>query len=1266
MNMFKKSRKAKDQDDTVGSDAAPMSKAARALTRKKKKHEAEEKPELELDLSSALPASNEFRTSLLMPNLSARFSMLREQDDPNTRVGKASDASVLFPKRASRLMLFNNNPLTDIAEVESVYSSFRPPFAEERHGSISDGYASDDGGSIMNRSRHGEGNNLFGGRQKLYKIPTSSSKNLPTEGAMTSAKHMYENDVSLSAFQQLRLREKEQREQHRDLDEKTDRSSFPTTEAEDQDSTRSPVNAFSRNRGTQSSTNSGPSNRRISTAATSVVSDSPLPQQNSHVITKIREQEVNSSAESISFATSPSLRKVREEGNNSPQRISQPRSAVNMRDNHPRDLPIPQPQTFRSMSPPSSAASQPLDFGIRENTKSPPTPRFQTTSPMSQFDFEQDDTLAGSLRPNDRGKATALGLFNKPARHYDDAQFQQRQVQMHEGRNSPLSASSRAASRASPEPTRSARPSYASTSSPRPSEDNVAPQIPPILDYPPSPASNGRPSVNSGSRRSTSRPRTKSSTSTKEATVQARVQSLIRKQNAELAALEATQLGLSQPEAESENVALPAKKHNYGTFFNNSDDSDSDEQEGERERQPSATSMTNIQAPAPPPSDIHPALRDAMQDFDFGTGTQRPSYPWTSNCSTPSKTQPLANDCRQSEQDAILEVKDVDSPTIPTTGLGLSGLIRTHLRTDSDKSSMFPPPSPALLGTDGLRGSISSTTQTATESVKSDPFEYDNDRLSVRQLAPVPEAPPTPTTLMSLKAQQILGTAMALRDAQNKADATPKVDTSDEVVHPNNHHETYPDPRRHQRNESTETQKEMQRFDEELAQRRKKIEESLNTVQERSRSKSPVAERLGSHAGHGLSLPRFPGRSNTGDRAEPHVQSKAMKMLGITPASRDQMSPRPLPEHFEGDRARDMSSRQAYRPPTAQDYGRPTVRHTPSSGRPGRPGPGHGYDRPPPPRSTTPSSRSGGRNRSNSAAVDRSVSRNQYVPDFDRSMMPGAFPNSPFPSASPQENSHLRSDSPANRTYERSGSSAAGHYADRAGYFANKPLAHPEMDNGFTPRLSPRPSPNPSDGSYQTQLPTPMSPPSSGMPSPNPAMQNGRTTPTSVPGRVTPSGHRKRSVTKGMISEPTFVSSTSTVPLVHLPRDGGPAVDPTMAPPVPPMNPRRRGNTADQASPGFAPHPAVRPAASPLPLMPESPNPDYNSSSQSLAQPQPPQHRPRNKLRKSSSEGGNMAARARQQALMVEMAKEKDRSPNAAAFPNKSATSLPIRDGVMF
>lgn len=1250
MNIFKKSRKAKDDEDALGASAGnegqPFAKASRALTRKKKKQEVEEKPLF--DLSSALPDNKDFRTSLLMPNLSARFSMLREQDDPNTKVGKASDDSVLHPKRASRLNVFNNNYLTDIAEVESIHSTFRPPFADDDHkGSISDGYASDDGGSMMNRSRPGETNNLFGGRQKLYKITTGSSTGL------TGGKHMYEGDVALSAFQQFRLKEKEQRE----LDERTDRSSLPATEPEENESTRSPLTGFSQNRGTQSSTNSGPSNRPPSTAATSIFSESPHTQYHNNMpVNRVKELDANSSAESIGLATSPGFRKTKDNGA-SPKRLSQSRSAVNMRENYSRQSPIVASNVFRGMSPPLGAALPPLDFGLKDTSKPivPPS-RFQTASPTSHFDFDQDETLANNVRPNDWGKATAMGLFNKPARHYDEAQFSQRQMQMHEGRNSPMSNTSRSASRASPDSARPGRPSYASTTSPPP-EDAYTPQIPPIPDHPASPASNRRSSANSTGRRSSSRPRAKSSALNKEAAVKARIESLIKKQNAELAALEVAELGPSRSHGEDDDTAVtsPSKSAAKGTFFDNSDDSEDEASQ----RRPSTRSTRSHVPPAP--AEVHPALREGLQDFNFGTEALQPSFPSTLQFSGDSKTPQSVDQSRQSAHESVSGVERADSMTIPNAGLGLSGLIRTHLRHDSDKSSMLAPPSPAL-PTEDSRGSMASTTRTITESVKSDPFEFDNDRLNAPQPAQPPPAPITPMTAMSEKAQHILGIATAIRDARANAENTPRPEFSHEsdMDAKNVFNSTIDEPS-HQRNESTETQREQQRFEEELAARRKRIDENLQNVQERSRSRSPIGERHGGNTGHGFSLPRFPGRSNTGDRSEQQGPNKAMKMLGISSGPRDQPSPRPHAEPRFQDSER---PRNGPRPPTAQDHDRPSGRQTPTSRPPYRPAPGH--DRPPPPRSTTPSSKPGGRNRSNSAATGHSTSRNRHIPDFDPSTMPGGFPGSPRMRGSPPREYAQRSESPAySRPYERSGSSAAGQYPDRAGYFASKPLGVPEMGNAFIPRASPRPSPSPAVDSFHQQQPmTPMSP-SSALPSPNPAavgFSNGRSTPTNLPGRATPSGTRKKSVTKGMISEPKFVSSTSSVPLVHLPRDGGPSVDLVVAPPVPAMNPRRRGYTAEeQQSSGFGPHPAVRPHA---PQAMESPmSADFQvNSSQVAAQP-----RQRNRLRKSSSEGGNMAARARQQALMVEMAREKDRSPNVAVFPNRSATSLAVsQQGGMF
>lgn len=181
----------------------------------------------DIDFAAVLPSDNEFRTSLLMPNLAQRFSMLREQDDPGTKIGKASDDSVLFPKRASRLDLFGLGNLDDIAEVSSIAGSFRPPFARDgRTDSYAsdgfDGYASDTGsanGSVMSRSRPGQGNKLFGGRQKVYKISNRGSAakdgNVPESPVATTGRSMgkavYEDDISSSLWQRLRAEERTKR-----------------------------------------------------------------------------------------------------------------------------------------------------------------------------------------------------------------------------------------------------------------------------------------------------------------------------------------------------------------------------------------------------------------------------------------------------------------------------------------------------------------------------------------------------------------------------------------------------------------------------------------------------------------------------------------------------------------------------------------------------------------------------------------------------------------------------------------------------------------------------------------------------------------------------------------------------------------------------------------------------------------------------------------------------------------------------------------------
>ena len=115
MNRFRTKKRGKEEPTPRPSQDSESSTPFRPFRKGKKQQETEKV--VEVDLSQALPSNDDFRTSLLMSGLSARFSMLREQDDPHTKIGKASDDSVLYPKRQSRLDYAALRGLGDIAEV---------------------------------------------------------------------------------------------------------------------------------------------------------------------------------------------------------------------------------------------------------------------------------------------------------------------------------------------------------------------------------------------------------------------------------------------------------------------------------------------------------------------------------------------------------------------------------------------------------------------------------------------------------------------------------------------------------------------------------------------------------------------------------------------------------------------------------------------------------------------------------------------------------------------------------------------------------------------------------------------------------------------------------------------------------------------------------------------------------------------------------------------------------------------------------------------
>ncbi|KAJ9637058.1 hypothetical protein H2204_004982 [Knufia peltigerae] len=1288
MNVFRKRAKAKDDAYTIPpaapSDFASMSKMSRSLKRKQK-NAVEIKPEI--DLSTALPNTNDFRTSLLMPGLSARFSMLREQDDPNTKLGKASDDSVLFPKRASRMNLFNHNPLTDIAEVESIHTPVKAPFADpERSHSFSE---LDDQDSVLNRSRPTEGNNLFSGRQKMYRIPTAStSRELSGRSTpLTSSKHVYQNDVAMSSYQQLRLKAAQEREECGEEAEE-ERDGFPdrpistgTDEHEHASVVNTPSTGFSKSRGTTSSTASGPSNRRTSTAATSVISDSPAPRQSqlsagSH--TKGSASEFGSEDGFLRRDPSQESRQGNHESGqfNQPplpssppfsRQLSQSKSTSHLPDKSSRsNSPFPG-TTPRATSPFPSLQTQALaslDFGLKSSVGT--FKRYQTTSPTE--DEHGGDVYSSNLKPSDRGKATAMGLFNRPQQQFDERQFEARQMQMY-----------------GPPVLTNVREAHTTGSKGSP-ENTAAPSIPPS----PFEKSYNRPSEASAVAVS-GRPRAQSSaSSTNAAQVQAKVEALIKRQNEEFKAFRASKPNAALPDEHSPSKTLMEQPvASRGTFFDTSDGSDEDE----------ATDldspMLGRYEPAPrlAKTDVHPALRDVSQGFDFvqkvrDAKNDRPHSDASAETSSPS----VVHDTPDTSDSLHLapDMKGLDSPTLgPATGLGLSGLIRTHLRHDSDRSSMMPPPSPVSLQGQHpnlayreREPSIASTARTINppESTHSDPWELDHAHRNQRS----PLEPPANDAMssMSRKAQQILGQAISHK-TQSAAKAQQLLGSGAPTSMDDTRQWQNDMMSSHHRGESTETQKE---FDNELAERAKKIQEGLRGVTEsEKRSRSPGPRQALHALRHRTSKTSVAPRIN-------ESQPKAMKMLGITDGPGPAMGARSpnVDVHAEFNESSDEHDDRHTPRQRPGAFDGPNGRSTPG---PWRQEPQEDYDHPRQ-RSATPNARMPRRDRSESGAADRSRSRTgryaeerpPFAAEYSKQGLlehreqhrPYGPPRGPPRGPPPVEprNNERSSSAMSNRRPSGNRAGQSDYFDGRAGtpIIANAPRLGDGQASLSAPRPSPRPpfphspiSPfgppglSPGLPGNPASLPAALPSPSGPLPAPPPA--TGRSTPIEN-NRLTIIGARKKSVTKGMISEPTFISSTSSVPLVGLPNGPRPREIPT--PPVPAMHPqRRRAGTFTEQTTGYA-SPRM---GSPLPMGPDSPSQVSAAQSAVIDQQlsQKPQPRPRNRLRKISSEGGSMAARARNQALMAEFGREKLRSPALPVFPNRSATALGLhQEGGMF
>ncbi|ELR09254.1 hypothetical protein GMDG_03824 [Pseudogymnoascus destructans 20631-21] len=789
MNRFRTKKKVKAADEAPAppsyESAAPtMAPLKPTMTFRRKKDKTEPPPRMELDLVNALPASDDFRTSLLMPGLSARFSMLREQDDPTSKIGKASDDSVLFPKRQSRLNGFGFTPqgLSDIAEVGSIRESTRRPFALDRMDSFQSSAGSsetDAHESIMSRGKPAEGNNLFGGRQKIYKIPMGRSTSMRSlngtgESSGLGGRALYGDDVSQSAFQKLKEREREREERERERERRSNEEAYRS---------ESPPLGYNRNRETSSTTSSGPNGTRISTAATSVTSQRtpsvtgpavPGPERSFTKTKRLYETGLDQHLHTQQFSAANRLDNLSRQGRNLCARSPSPAGSP-----VPSPIEGPSSNTARQPGVPLSSPTPPnnggFDFGTKPTTKDALKP-FVTTPPLSSPVSESDDKSALSIQPNDRGKATALGAFTKPAQPYDERKYTQRQLQMQQGRETP------------------------------PLRKHAPPQ-----SFPPNATGQDTaPRNRAGLNATCQSDRSPSSSTQREFLPRERMFPPKRE---------------PPPEPQPQSASM-------GSFLMSPDDSSatsSPRGSGEATgtvnawEQASAYDEFEARGPAPAPAPLatmgrrveteHPAFRLKLRDLDEQRGMQKVKAP-----PLPQSAPQQAKVPSKTPEDVKVEKTKVasplDSPTLP--GSGLSGIIRQHLRSESNTSSLSGPPSPVL----------GPQYQAADYTMNGNPWDdhpatADNNNV----WAPHPD----------IYSFQLTATSSP---APTPSHSTPRAASPAPSDTPSwekaiNHH--------HSRDASTESQRERDDFASELAARRKRVQDNLRSFAESDRrSQSPV------------------------------------------------------------------------------------------------------------------------------------------------------------------------------------------------------------------------------------------------------------------------------------------------------------------------------------------------------------------------------------------------------------------------------------------
>ncbi|OTA99744.1 hypothetical protein M426DRAFT_76185 [Hypoxylon sp. CI-4A] len=1072
MNRFRTKKKAKEEASTPRPSQDSESSMPFRPFRKGKKTQEPEKPEI--DIASALPSNDEFRTSLLMTGLSARFSMLREQDDPNTKIGKASDDSVLYPKRQSRLDYGGFHGLGDIAEVESIKAA--APFARKNS------YNSDDAdslaaSSVMGRSKPVEGNNLFGGRQKIYKIPVGANSSKTINGGM-GGRALYDDDVALSAFQKWRLAEKDRKSSEEDSEGNSGELDTDALRAD------SPVlSNYNQKRETSSTMSSNPSLARNSTAATSVTSQrtpslkdwqqptNPAPTVERSVTRtrRLYESGLNNDLQeqqSSALSRIDTLSRQRGFGSRTPDlaQNSPSPTTIGFADRFAGERKIlakSSAPNLRSMSPPTTASSAGTpDLGGRAPSATEMRSNFGGNPPLSPPISETEENSILSIHPNDRGKATALGVFQKPSQPYDESRYAQRQLQRQQGRETPTLKSRDELSRSS-----ITNRSSSSLSTQR---------------NDPSPRSETAPTI------------------------------------AEFTPRKEPSTFLADPNDDSD-CSPPASP------------------------KPSASPQPQVFLRRPSDQE-HPALRDSSSLTPLSHASMSGEEP-----------SPIAED-PSSLSSNPRGVSPADSPTLgPAPGAGLSGMVRQHLRGASDASSIYG----AIPPTSGLESRFPEGAEGAETfsdlGTGSNPWDLAGTgrdwTLDLDVNEPMPDVQSRSSTVPEDAKSIDFGSIPIARDDRDE-------------------------------------------FASQLADGARRVRERLTTYVDDSRSSSPhrMVESTDSPrdqlpARHTVDLQTKSSRGSLVDRGRDGSQSKAMKMLGLGSSSSSQTgSPvrkpsidanresKPLEQGEPGEESNAglRAFRQARRELQKMKEFDTQTRHQPQDSLPDADSI----------RSASASERQSGQRLPEQEQILPAVAYQPRLPsaesipksDRDRS---GSNSSNDGRSAS-RQGRPMNSPSRGHLQVNPNGGGARppmrspglpgtdirrspimppqpypGSAQDKQSRFASNNNLHVQTSRGYDSNqaspISPMRSPFSRDPSTPVTLPS----------SPHPSASPNRANDNAAPG-VNDSMRRK--IKTKDISDPTFIMSTSRVPTVALPEapQSRSRSNSRSAPPLPPINPRRR------------------------------------------------------------------------------------------------------------